>query len=200
MESLPDELRGKIHLIVHELKFIDTLNVVKQLFCDDTELIHDSSTVAPTNISISDIDSEFSDTPTEMWRGRFSNLNDDIEEDAYIFELRQFVEAQPLINNISPIEQTKVRTCNNKILIDLTDDCRYCFDELFSDIKSFCRPSVWKSIEREMNLTINRKTLSRATMPHRHKRYNKFFLTLHDNPPFIVYDIMRIIQALKQKT
>lgn len=129
----------------------------------------------------------------------FSNINEDIEEDACIFELRQFVEAQPLINNISPIEQTLVLTYNNKILIDLTDDCQYSFDELFSDIKSFCRPSMWKRIEQGMNITINKNVLSRATMPHRHKRYNKFYLTLHDKPPFRVCHILRVIQALKIK-
>ena len=146
MESLPEVLQDKINLNVHELKFVETLNVVKQLFDDDIELTpaDDSSTVAPTNISISDIDSEFSDTPTEVWHDRFSNINEDIEEDAYIFELRQFVEAHPLINNIPPIEQTHVLTYNNTILIDLTDDCQYSFDELFSDVKSFCRPSTWK--------------------------------------------------------
>ena len=142
MESLPEVLQDKINLHVHELKFVDTLNVVKQLFGDDIELTpaDDSSTVAPTNISISDIDSEFSDTPTEVWHDRFSNINEDIEEDAYIFELRQFVEAQPLINNISPIEQTQVLTNKNKILIDLTYDCQYSFDELLSGVKSLCRP------------------------------------------------------------
>lgn len=73
MESLPDVLQDKINLNVHELKLVDTLNVVKQLFDDDIELTpaDDSSTVAPTNISISDIDSEFSDTPTEVWHDRF---------------------------------------------------------------------------------------------------------------------------------
>ena len=94
-----------------------------------------------------------------------------------MFELRQFVEDQCLINNISPVEQTHVLTYNNKILIDLTNDCRYCFDELFSGIKSLCRPSIWKKVEVEMNITINRKVLSRANVPHRHKIYNKFYGT-----------------------
>ena len=196
MESLPDVLQDKINLNVHELKFVDTLNVVKQLFDDDVELIatYDASTITPTNISISDIESEFSDTSFD----RILSDND-IEEDREVFELRQFVEAQCLINNISPVEQTHVLTYNNKILIDLTNDCRYCFDELFSDIKSFCRPSIWKKVEVEMNITINRKVLSRANVPHRHKRYNKFYLTLHDKPPFRVYHIMHILQTFKIK-
>jgi len=201
MENLPEVLQDKINLNVHELKFVDTLNVVKQIFDDDVELapLDDASTTDPTNISISDIDSEFSDTPTEMIE-RFFNNNDEIEdEDRCLFELRQFVEASSLINNISPVRQTQFITNNNKILIDLTDDCEYCFDELFSDIKSFCRPSTWKKVEQDMNLTINKKILSRAVVPHRHKRYNTFYLTLHDKPPFRVHNIMLIIQALNIK-
>ena len=67
----------------------------------------------------------------------FQNLNEYIEKEAYIFDVRRFVEAPPLINNISPIEQTQVLTYNNKILLDLADDCQYCVNELFTAIKSF---------------------------------------------------------------
>ena len=112
----------------------------------------------------------------------------------------RFMSSRALINNISPIQQTPIITCNNNILLDFTNNCKYCFDELFSDIKSFCRSSVWKTLEDNMNFTINKKVLSRAMVPRIHKRYNKFYLTLHDKPPFRVYHIMRIIQALKIKS
>ena len=51
-----------------------------------------------------------------------------------------------------------------------------------------------------MNITMKRKVLSPANVAHRHKTYNKFYLTLHDKPPFRVYHIMHIIQALKIKS
>ena len=125
METLPDVLQDTINLNFHELKFVDTLSVVKQLFDDDVELAtKGASAITPTAISISDIESEFSDTSF------------DIEEYRETIELRQFIDAQCLINNISPGVQTQVLTYNNKILIDLTNDCQYCFDELFGDIKS----------------------------------------------------------------
>jgi hypothetical protein len=37
-----------------------------------------------------------------------------------------------------------------KIAIELANDCRYCFDEVFSGIKLFCRPSIWKKVENEL--------------------------------------------------
>ena len=47
-------------------------------------------------------------------------------------------------------------------------------------------------------MTINKKVLSRAYLPHQHKIY-KLFLTLHDRPPYRVYHIMKILQALHIK-
>ena len=49
METLPEVLQDEITLNIHEQKFVDTLNVIKQLFDNDTELIPpgDPSTVAP---------------------------------------------------------------------------------------------------------------------------------------------------------
>ena len=190
MENLPEVIVDKIYHDVHELKFIDTLNVVKQLFDDDMELKpnnEDTSTLTPTDISISDIETEFSDTD-----------DDDSYTDDRV-QLMRFLHSQILINNISTIDQTQIITENNKILIDLTDDCKYSYDEFFSDINSFCRPSVWKHIESNLNLTIKRKILSRSYMPHRHKKYNKFYLILHDDPPYRILTIMRILQALKIK-
>ena len=129
------------------------LNVVEHLFDDDIELIpnEDTNTITPTDISQSDVETEFS---SETSFDRFIHDND-IEMDRDIFEYRRCVCAAPLINNITAIQQTVKVTHNNKILIDLTNDCEYCFDELFSGIKSFCRPSCWKKIEHEFNITIH---------------------------------------------
>ena len=74
--------------------------------------------------------------------------------DRDVSEYRQFVCASPLINNISTLQQTLEVTSKNKIIIDLTNDCEYCFDELFSGIISHRRPSIWKNIEIELNITI----------------------------------------------
>ena len=65
--------------------------------------------------------------------------------------------ATPLINNISTIQQIVEVTNNNKFLIDLINDCEYCFDELFRGIKSFCRPSCWKKVENEFNMVLNKE-------------------------------------------
>ena len=148
MDSLPEALQDKLNPNLHELKFVDTLNAVKQLFDDDIELTpaEETSTSTPTDISLSDVENEFIETSFE----RFIHDND-IEIDRDVFEYSQCVEAAPLMNNISTIQQTQVVTNNIKILIDVTNDCRYCFDELFSGIKSFCRPSIWKKVETELS-------------------------------------------------
>ena len=188
---LPEVIVDTIYHNVHEIKFSETLTVVNQLFDDDVELKpdnDDASTLTPTDISISDIETDFTDT--------------DDDDDSYThdrLQLMRFLNSQILINNIATIDQTKIITENSKILIDLTDECKYTYDELFSDINSFCRPSAWKHIESNLNLTIKRKILSRSYMPHRHKRYNKFYLILHDDPPYRILTIMRILQALKIK-
>ena len=151
MESLPEILQDKINLNIHELKFVDTLNVVKHLFDDDIELKpleDDINTITP--IEQSDIESEPS-SETSI------NHASDIETEQYIFEYRQFICASPLINNISTINQTFQVTSNNKIIIDLTNDCEYCFDEMFSGVTSNCRPSKWKQNAKEFNITLNRK-------------------------------------------
>ena len=57
MESLPEILQDKINLNINELKFVDTLNVVKHLFDNDMELRpfeDDLNTITPTDISQSD--------------------------------------------------------------------------------------------------------------------------------------------------
>ena len=194
MESLPDVLVDTIYHNVHEIKFSETLGVVKQLFDDDIELKpynDEASTLTPTDISFSDIETEFNDT--------------DDDDDSYTdytndrLQLMRFLNSQILINNVSALDQTKIITENNKILIDLSDDCKYTYDEFFSDVKSFCKPSVWRKIETDLNLTIKRKILSRSYMPHRHKKYNKFYLILHDKGPYRVLNILQILQALKIK-
>jgi len=142
MEHLPEVIQHKINLNIHELKFVDTLNVVKHLFDDDIELKpldDDINTITP--IEQSYIESE-SSSETSI------NHASDIDTQQYIFEYRQFICASPLINNISTIQQTVELTSNNKIIIDLTNNCEYCFDEMFSGITSNCRPSKWRQIEK----------------------------------------------------
>ena len=181
MENLPEVLVDKIYHNVHELKFSETLTVVSQLFDDDLELKPDNddvSTLTPTDISISDIETEFNDT-------------DDDDDDNYTddrLQLMRVLNSQILINNVSAIDQTQIITENNKILVDLTDDCKYTYDEFFSDVKSFCKPSVWKHIESNLNLTIKRKILSRSYMPNKHRRYNPsiwliYLYCLHKQTP-----------------
>ena len=65
--------------------------------------------------------------------------------------------ATPLINNMSATQQTQEVTNNNRIRIHLTNDCRHCFDELFSGIKPCCRPSIWKKVEQELNTNTHKK-------------------------------------------
>ena len=62
MDNLPEIVRDKININIHELKFVDTLNVVKHLFDDDIELIpnEETNTITPTDISQSDVETEFS--------------------------------------------------------------------------------------------------------------------------------------------
>ena len=74
------------------MNFVDTLNVVKQLFDDDIELTpaEETSTSTPTDISLSDVENEFIETSFE----RFIHDND-IEIDRDVFEYRRFVEATP---------------------------------------------------------------------------------------------------------
>ena len=154
MEHLPEVIQHKINLNIHELKFVDTLNVVKHLFDDDIELKpleDDINTITPPEQS--DIESE-SSSETSI------NHTSDIETQQYIFEYRQFICASPLINNISTINQTFQVTSNNKIIIDLTNDCEYCFDEMFSGIASNRRPSKWKQIAKELNITINKNIIT----------------------------------------
>ena len=63
MESLPEVIQDKINLNIHELKFVDTLNLVKHWFDDDIELKpnEDANTITP-DISVSDVETEFNDT------------------------------------------------------------------------------------------------------------------------------------------
>ena len=62
MDNLPEIIQDKINLNIHELKFVDTLNVVKQLFGDHIELMpdEDTNTISPTDISQSDAETYFS--------------------------------------------------------------------------------------------------------------------------------------------
>ena len=140
MEILPEPIQDKIDINIHDLKFVDTLNVVKHLFDGDIELKpdEDTNTITSTDISQSDVESEFSSETS-------FNHSSDIETEQYIFEYREFTCASPLVNNISTIDQTLQVTCNNKIIIVLTNDCEYCFDEMFSGITANRRPSVRKT-------------------------------------------------------
>ena len=70
------------------------------------KVIDDFNTNEPTDISVSDIEANFTDTDT------------DVDPDTY--ELMRFMSSLPLINNISPIQQTPIITCNNNILLDLS--------------------------------------------------------------------------------
>ena len=81
MESLPEVLQDKINLNTHELKFVDTLNVVKHLFDDDVQLPpfdDDTNTITPTDMTISDVENEFSS-------GMFIGHGSDIEMERDIF-------------------------------------------------------------------------------------------------------------------
>ena len=62
----------------------------------------DSNTIAPTDISVSDVETEIVDTTS------FDSFIDDneIAMDGDIYEYGQFMCATPLINNISTVQQT----------------------------------------------------------------------------------------------
>ena len=89
MARLPEKNQDKININIHELKFVDTLNVVKHLFDDDIEMTpdEDTNTITPTDISQSDVETEFS---SETSFDRFIHDND-IEMDRDIFEYRRYV-------------------------------------------------------------------------------------------------------------
>ena len=64
MDRLPETVQDRINLNIHELKLVDALNVVKHLFDDDTELTpyEGTNTITPTDISVSDVEAEVTDT------------------------------------------------------------------------------------------------------------------------------------------
>ena len=82
MDRLPETIQDIINLNIHEIKFADTLNVVKHLFDDDVELTpfeDDTNTITPTDMTISDVESEFS---SEMSFNHASDI--EMERDIFV--------------------------------------------------------------------------------------------------------------------
>ena len=81
MDLLLETIQDKINLNIHELKFVDTLNIVNQLFDDDLELKpnEDSNTIAPTDISVSYVETESIDTTS------FDSFIHDNDIEVYVY-------------------------------------------------------------------------------------------------------------------
>jgi hypothetical protein len=205
MDSLPDDLRSKIHKYKHEMNISKSLEIIKRLNveendCDAIELQQqiDLENMASgddeSNISSDDTDTleEISEDIEQLMNPRASNYREQMEY--------YFVSASNLVLCIEWQEQLQVLVDSRHILIDLQCDCDYFYDEHFFDISMNTYGSdIWSKLQNHLNITIHKSVLSRSPICNKHNRYSQIYLTYNDQVPVRVCDIIYLLQELNIK-
>ena len=82
----------------------------------------------------------------------------------------------------------------------MTRDSEYWFDEHYFDLpRKYGKGWVWAHMEKKLNVQIEKKTISRSVVPHRHQRCNKIWFIWKGALPILMCDMLHVIQNLNVK-